>query len=77
MEEDDWLERQRAAMAHIAPIFDALEEAVNRCGPIDMVQAYIVALDAVREVDMDKTTLEQFVAVLMADRTHHAPTVIP
>jgi hypothetical protein len=66
-----------AAMAAIAPVFDSLEREVNRYGPVDMVTAYLIALAAVREVDMDKATLERFVAVLMADRTHHAVEMTP
>jgi hypothetical protein len=61
-----------AAMEAIAPIFDSLESAINSQGPVDMVEAYFIALKALREVGMDKATLERFVAVLMADRTHHA-----
>ena len=68
----DEFEESKAAMEAVAPIFDQLEQAINSCGPIDMLGAYFVALGAVREVDMDKATLERFVAVLMADRTPHA-----
>jgi hypothetical protein len=67
----------KAAMVAIAPIFDLLETAINRHGPVNMMQAYCIALAAVQEVDMDKATLERFVAVLMADRTHQAIEMTP
>jgi hypothetical protein len=68
---DEWA-ASRDAMAAIAPIFDQLERVINGHGPVDMMTAYCVALGAIQEVDMDKASLERFVAVLMADRTHHA-----
>jgi hypothetical protein len=70
----DWDEVQRgiAAMQAIAPVLDSLEEEVNKAGPVDLMQAYFIALGALREVGMEKATLEKFVAVLIADRTHHA-----
>jgi hypothetical protein len=74
MDDQEWVARQQAAMTAIAPIFDELEAAINASGPIDMVTAYLIALGAVRAINMDKTTLEQFVAVLMADRTYTAVT---
>jgi hypothetical protein len=74
--DEDWLGQQREAMAAIAPIFDELEAKINSHGPVDMVQAYIIMMGALRELDMDKTSLEQFVAVLMADRTYTAPTAL-
>jgi hypothetical protein len=61
-------------MTAIAPIFDSLEQVINSHGPVDLAEAYFIALRAVAEVDMDKPTLEKFVAVLMADRTHQAVT---
>jgi hypothetical protein len=61
-------------MAAIVPIFDSLELAINSQGPVDLVEAYFVALGAIREIGMSKPTLERFVAVLMADRTHHVIT---
>ena len=69
---DDWMADQMAAMQRIAPVLDSLEEAINRQGSVNLMQAYMIALRALQEVDMDKHRLEQFVAVLMADRTHHA-----
>lgn len=61
-------------MKAIAPVLDSLEAEVNANGPIDLMTAYIVALDALQVIDMDKGMLERFVAVLIADRTHHAIT---
>ena len=66
------MEDQMKAMQQIAPVLDSLEEAINREGSVNLMQAYMIALGAIREVNMDKPRLEQFVAVLMADRTHHA-----
>lgn len=71
------LEASRVAMAAIAPIFDSMETVMNSCGPVDMLQAYVIALNVIQEINMDKPTLEKFVAVLMADRTHHALTGAP
>jgi hypothetical protein len=70
----EWAAVNAEAMAAIAPVLDSLEAEVNSRGPIDLITAYIVALGAIRVVDMDKGMLEKFVAVLIADRTHHAIT---
>jgi hypothetical protein len=70
MSDEQWVNEQKAAMERIAPLFDQLEAAVNKVGPLDLVGAYIVALRAIREVDLDKPMLEKFVAVLLADRTY-------
>jgi hypothetical protein len=75
--DNEWLEAQKKAMEEIAPILDSLEESVNQCGPVDMLQAYLVALRALREVDMDKAILEKFVCVMVADRVHHVATGVP
>jgi hypothetical protein len=70
----EWAHTQAAALKAIAPVLDSLEAEVNRHGPIDLMTAYMVALGALEVVDMDKPMLERFVAVLIADRTHHAIT---
>ena len=70
----EWAEEQAAAMARIAPVLDLLEAEVNKQGPVDLMTAYEVALAALKIIDMDKPVLERFVAVLIADRTHHAIT---
>jgi hypothetical protein len=72
MGDKEWATEQAAAMEAIAPILDGLETAINSEGPVDLLTAYAIALGALREVDMAKPRLEQFVAVLLADRTHHA-----
>jgi hypothetical protein len=71
---DDQERREHmAAMAACAGIFDSLTEALNREQPLDLMEAYLLCLGALKVIDMDKNTLEKFVAVLMADRTHMNP----
>jgi hypothetical protein len=72
--DDEWVKANAESMARIAPILDSLEAEINSQGPVDLLQAYVIAYGAIKEVDMDKEHLERFVAVLMADRTHHAIT---
>lgn len=71
-----WVLIQMAAMEAIAPVLDSMEAEINKRGPVDMLTAYQIALGAVQTINMDKDLLEKFVAVLMADRTYHAPTLV-